>query len=60
MISGAVVDWYFKSEDICCPSIGRYASYHSGSVCHGSFYIALFGLAKILYEWFKVLLSLNV
>jgi len=50
LVSGTVTSWYFLREDPYKESIKRYLGFHIGSVCFGSFMIALFGFLKFLNE----------
>ena len=50
IVAGAATSWYFQDPSPLASSISRYLIYHMGSVCIGSFLVALFGLLKIIYN----------
>lgn len=50
IVSGAATNWYFRDALPLATSFCRYLVYHMGSVCVGSFLVALFGFLKIIYN----------
>lgn len=50
IISGAACSWYFRRDEPYVQSNSRFLNFHVGSVCMGSFFLALFGFSKFLYE----------
>jgi len=49
LICGTACEWYFQSETPFRSTIKRYFGKHVGSVCAGSFLLALIGFIKLLY-----------
>lgn len=49
-MAGAATSWYFTREDPYSESQRRYRSFHIGSVAMGSFFMALFGFIRFMYE----------
>jgi hypothetical protein len=50
LVAGTVTSWYFQRTEPYKESLERYFGYHMGSVCMGSFLMALFGFLKFLNE----------
>ena len=50
IVGGAAVSWYFKRESPYSEASERYRAKHIGSVALGSFFLALLGFLKLLYE----------
>ena len=50
IVAGAATSWYFTREDPYSESQHRYRNYHIGSVAMGSFFLALLGFIKFMYE----------
>lgn len=50
LIAGTTTSWYYQRESPFIESIGRYKGYHIGSVALGSFFMALFGFIRFMYE----------
>lgn len=50
IIGGAATGWYFLRESPYTESSARYRIFHIGSVALGSFFLALIGFIKFLYE----------
>jgi hypothetical protein len=50
IIGGAATSWYFKRATPYADASARYRKKHIGSVVLGSFFMALFGFLKFLYE----------
>jgi hypothetical protein len=50
LVAGTVTSWYFLRDEPYKESLKRYFNFHIGSVCMGSFLIALFGFIKFLNE----------
>ena len=50
IIGGAAVSWYYKQDSPYGQASERYRKKHIGSVCLGSFLMALLGILKFLYE----------
>jgi hypothetical protein len=50
LIGGAACSWYYKAPEPYGDASQRYRKKHMGSVCLGSFFMALLGLIKFIYE----------
>lgn len=50
IVGGAAVSWYYKRDAPYGEASERYRKKHIGSVCLGSFFMALLGFIKFLYE----------
>ena len=49
LVCGTAASWYFRKESPYADASRRYFK-HMGSVCKGSFFMALVGFIKFLYE----------
>jgi hypothetical protein len=49
LVSGTAASWYFKREHPYSETSERYRGKHIGSVCKGSFILAVIGLIKFIY-----------
>ena len=49
LIGGTASGWYFKQESPYCDTSRRFFGKHMGSVCAGSFLLALIGFIKLVY-----------
>ncbi len=58
IISGTATGWYFEQEKPFSDSFTRYRKFHIGSVCAGSFLLALLGFIKFLYDVLTVAIAL--
>lgn len=50
IVSGAATSWYFQRQSPYSESTYRYRRFHIGSVALGSFFMALFGFLRFIYE----------
>lgn len=50
LVSGAATSWYYTRANPFGESVTRYSRFHIGSVAMGSFFMALFGFLRFLYE----------
>jgi hypothetical protein len=50
IVGGAAVSWYYKRDNPYGESSERYRKRHIGSVTLGSFFMALLGIIKFVYE----------
>lgn len=50
IIGGAAVSWYYKRDSPYGEASARYRKKHMGSVSLGSFFMALLGIIKFIYE----------
>lgn len=50
LVTGAAASWYYKRDSPYGEASERYRWKHMGSVCFGSFFKALIGFIKFLYE----------
>ena len=58
IVAGAACSWYFQRESPYSESSDRYRKFHIGSVALGSFFLALLGFLKFLYELLTVNISI--
>ena len=49
LIGGTATGWYFKQDSPYCDTSRRFLGKHMGSVCAGSFLLALIGFIKLVY-----------
>jgi hypothetical protein len=50
LIGGAACSWYYDKPESYTDASARYRTKHIGSVCVGSFFTALLGFIKFIYE----------
>lgn len=50
IVAGAATSWYFERSSPYSESQHRYRNFHIGSVAMGSFFMALFGFIRFMYE----------
>ena len=52
LITGTACGWYYQEETPYRDTAKRYMFKHMGSVCCGSFFLALIGFIKLIYTLF--------